>query len=146
MTPRLWWSLFVVASALLSYICFIQTRHQSTLHICKLRSSACHVSAATITMKMKAPGIHGTFELNSHVDTTITGSNCVILNYTGKICNVSPYRDNYDPISNVPIVNAAIAWQSPWTRQTYILILNGSRDKIWESFSSVWIIILSDNI
>ena len=48
----------------------------------------------------------------------------MILNYTGKECDVSPYRDDYDPISNVPIVTAATAWQSSYTGQTYILVFN----------------------
>ena len=58
----------------------------------------------------------------------MAGSNCVILEYTGKECDVSPYRDDYDSIQNVPIVHAATAWQSKETGQTYILILNES---IW---------------
>ena len=40
-------------------------------------------------------------KLDSHADTTVAGSNCLALNYTGKECDVSPYRDDYDPISNV---------------------------------------------
>jgi hypothetical protein len=54
----------------------------------------------------------------------VAGANCTILNYTGKECDVSPYRDDYQPVSNVPIVNAATAWQSPVTGSVYILILN----------------------
>ena len=66
----------------------------------------------------------GRCELDSHADTIVAGSNCVILQYTGKECDVSPYRDDYDSISNVPIVHAATAWQSPVTGQTFILVLN----------------------
>ena len=54
----------------------------------------------------------------------MAGSNCIILHYTGKECDVSPYRDDYDPIQNVPIVTAATAWQSPATGKIYILVLN----------------------
>ena len=50
------------------------------------------------------------------------------MEYTGKECDVSPYRDDYDSIQNVPIVHAATAWQSKETGQTYILVLNES---IW---------------
>jgi len=39
---------------------------------------------------------------------------------------VSPYRDDYTPVTNVPIVNAATAWQSPNTGQTYVLVFNES--------------------
>ena len=37
---------------------------------------------------------------------------------------MSPYRDDYESIANIPIVHAATAWQSPVTGQTYILVLN----------------------
>ena len=46
--------------------------------------------------------------------------------YTGKEYDVSPYRDDYESITNVPIVHAATAWQSHYTGQTYILVLNES--------------------
>jgi len=46
------------------------------------------------------------------------------MHYTNRECDVSPYRDDYAPITNVPIVQAATAYQSEYTGQTYILILN----------------------
>ena len=67
---------------------------------------------------------HGHCELDSHADTIVAGSNCTLISRTGKECDVSPYREDYTPITNVPIVTAATAWQSPDTGQTYILILN----------------------
>ena len=71
---------------------------------------------------------YGKCELDSHADSIVAGKNCIILNYTGKECDVSPYREDYKPIKNVPIVNAATAWQSPITGQVYILVLN---EAIW---------------
>ena len=68
--------------------------------------------------------MHGRCELDSHADTIVAGSNCIVLHYTGKECDVSPYRDDYEAVQNVPIVNAATAWQSPISGQTYILVLN----------------------
>ena len=46
------------------------------------------------------------------------------MHYTNKECDVSPYRDDYAPVRNVPIVQAATAYTSPYTSQTYILIFN----------------------
>ena len=66
--------------------------------------------------------------MDNHANTYVAGSNCIILQYTGKECDVSSYRDDYDSIQNVPIVHAATAWQSIETGQTYILVLNES---IW---------------
>ena len=83
------------------------------------------VSKTTITKPINKDG---NCELDSHADSIVAGSNCIILNYTGKECDVAPYQDNYDTIKNVPIVTAATAWQSPHTGQLCILIFN---EAIW---------------
>ena len=68
--------------------------------------------------------MYGRTELDSHADSIVAGSNCCIMHYTNRECDVSPYRDDYEPIKNVPIVQAATAFTSTYTGQTYILILN----------------------
>jgi hypothetical protein len=81
-------------------------------------------SAKSSAERLPVKNIHGKCEVDNHADTCVAGSNCVILEYTGKECDVSPYRDDYDAIQNVPIVHAATAWQSKETGQTYILVMN----------------------
>ena len=39
---------------------------------------------------------------------------------------MSPYREDYESVSNVPIVHADTAWQSSHTGQTYILVFHGA--------------------
>jgi hypothetical protein len=51
---------------------------------------------------------HSTCELDSHEDTCIAGPNCIILEYTNQVANVSAYSDIYDELTNVPIVTAAM--------------------------------------
>ena len=60
------------------------------------------------------------------------------MSYTGKVCDVSPYSEAYQPMENIPIVTAATAWQSPVTGRTYILIFN---EALWmgDSMSSTLI-------
>ena len=96
--------------------------HKAThIHICQLKSSTHRTAASSIgSLRTSGTSVHGRCELDSHANTIIAGSNCIILHYTGKVCDVSPYRDDYDPVSNVPIVNAATAWQSSVTGQVYI--------------------------
>ena len=72
----------------------------------------------------QTPVVHGKIELDSHADTIVAGANCCIIYRTGRTCEVSPYRNDYDSITNVPIVQAATAWQSPESGQVYILIFN----------------------
>ena len=61
--------------------------------------------------------VFGCCELDLHAETIVAGSNGIILQYTGKECDVSPYRDDYESVSNVPIVHAATAWKSSHTGQ-----------------------------
>ena len=67
-------------------------------------------------------------ELDSHADTIVLGSNALIMNYTTRECDVSPYADTYQPITNVPIVTGATAVTGSTTGLTKILIFH---EAIW---------------
>ena len=101
-------------------------RQANLVNISQLRTtSRRNVSSSTVAaMRSNSPVVHGPCELDSHADTIVAGKNCIILSHTGKECDVSPYREDYEPVSNVPIVHAATAWQSPHSGQVYILIFN----------------------
>ena len=120
------------------YLCIFKFSHQATpIQISLLTSTSRRISSAR--QAHSKPAItYAKCELDSHADTTVAGSNCVILHYTGKECDVTPYRDDYQPVSNIPIVTAATAWQSSTTGQTYILIFN---EALWmgESMDSTLI-------
>ena len=63
-------------------------------------------------------------ELDSHADTMVAGKNCIIMHYTDRTCTVSPYDDQeYKPVTDVPIVQAATGFTSSNGRN-YILIIN----------------------
>ena len=67
-------------------------------------------------------------ELDSHADTVVLGNNCVIVSFTGRECDVSPYIESYDSIKGVPIVTGATAWTSDRTGETLILVFH---EAIW---------------
>ena len=93
-------------------------------NIAKITSSRRRVAATYSTEDEKFSEVMGRIELDSHADTIVAGANCCILEYTGRICDVSPYSDEYKPVTGVPIVKAATIWQSQYTGQEYLLILN----------------------
>lgn len=62
--------------------------------------------------------------MDSHADTCVAGPNFVIIEYTGEHCDVTPYSDEYKPITDVPIVNASTAYTDPETGATMILQFN----------------------
>ena len=106
------------------------TRHSQAnkkgRRICQFKSTSRRVSSAKSgkNKRDRASTTFGRIELDSHADTIVAGSNCIIMQYTGKECDVSPYRDDYESVTNVPIVHAATAWQSPHSGQTYILVFH----------------------
>ena len=69
---------------------------------------------------------HGHIELDTHADTTVLGSNCVILSYTGKECEISPYSSQYEAVQNVPVVKGATVWTNIADRTAYLLIFHES--------------------
>lgn len=75
------------------YFCRQTTPHR---HICTYNSSTCkHIestSISTITRHKHATPMHSRIELDSHADTIVAGTNCVVLNYTGDECDVSPFQ------------------------------------------------------
>ena len=101
--------------------CIAHTCHS---HIGQFTSSRRRTAATSTKISRKVATIYGRCELDSHTDTIVAGSNCVVLSYTDNVCDVSPCRDDYSPVSNVPVVTAATAWQSPHTGETYILVFH----------------------
>ena len=65
---------------------------------------------------------HGRIELGMHADTTVLGSNFVVLSYTGKECEVSPYSSEYEAVWNVPVVTGARVWINTTDGTAYLLI------------------------
>ena len=70
--------------------------------------------------------LHGHIELDMHADTTVLGLNCVILSYTGKECEVSPYSSEYEAVQNVPVVTGAMVWMNIMDGMAYLLIFHES--------------------
>ena len=105
----------------------VLTCNSSKITVKAMKSSVRRIKASIARAHTRrTEGTFGRMELDSHADTIVAGANCVVLAYTGRECDVSPYDDKYEPVSGVPIVNATTAWQSPATGQIYILILNES--------------------
>ena len=63
-------------------------------------------------------------ESDTNADTCCLGSNFVILNYTRRTADVYTYDSAYEPISNVPIVSGATAYDDLDTNITWLLIIN----------------------
>ena len=64
-------------------------------------------------------------EMDSHhADTCVAEPNFKILEFTGERCNVTPYTNDYDPVTNVSVVNAVTAFTDESTGETVTLRFN----------------------
>ena len=70
------------------------------------------------------PGTVARCELDTHADTCVAGPNFQLDEYTGEHCDVTPYSSDYEPLKNIPIVNASTAFTDPTTGETIILRFN----------------------
>ena len=89
-----------------------------------------HILSSMRRRKKNEPGVntslpsYGRIELDSHADTVVLGLNCVVLHHTGKVCEVSPYMDEYDAFTDIPVVRGATLWTDQHTNNEYILAFN----------------------
>jgi hypothetical protein len=47
-----------------------------------------------------------------------------VLEITERVCDVSPFASTYEPMTNVPIVKAALGYHHPVNGELFILVLN----------------------
>ena len=91
------------------------------------RLSVVKVNSRTISKNFSIPKrdkfYKGRVEIDSHADTFLAGRNCTVLNFSERICDVMPYSDTYQPMVDIPIVQAATGYTAPDGSQ-YILVFN----------------------
>jgi hypothetical protein len=63
-------------------------------------------------------------ELNSHANTCGVNDVARILEYTDQVAEVSGFSEGLGTLKDVPIVNAAVAYDDPVSGETIILIIN----------------------
>ena len=50
-------------------------------------------------IKIVGEPFHGICELDSHVDTNVSGKNCAIIKYTDWSCDLEPFSEKYTPMN-----------------------------------------------
>ncbi len=61
-------------------------------------------------------------QLDSHVNMVVVGGHTSVFGCSGKSANVWPFSSDYSKLESVPIVDAAVAYDCPYTMKTYILV------------------------
>jgi hypothetical protein len=70
------------------------------------------------------PGAVARCKPDSHSDTCVAGPDFQLDKYTGEHCDVTPYSSDYQPLTNIPAVNASTAYNQMETGKTIILQFN----------------------
>ena len=65
-------------------------------------------------------------DLDSHANMVVVGKHVAIVNDTGRRAEVSPFTPDYEALSKVPIVDAAIRYDCPYSGETYLLIVRNA--------------------
>jgi hypothetical protein len=77
----------------------------------------------------------GLVDLDSHADTFVGGSNCVLVASTGESATVHSFSNERKPFGEIPIGTVATAWVNPSTGETFVLVFHKA-PLLWESFGS----------
>ena len=89
-----------------------------------LRVKTLNQRISRINQQSSYNGVYdGRIELDSHADAFVAGRNCLVMHYAERVCDVMPYSDEYDPKSDVPIVQVATGYTTACGVR-YILIFN----------------------
>ena len=62
-------------------------------------------------------------ELDSHANMIVVGKYCTIFDSTGKTCSGKTFSPSAGAMHEVPIVDAAVAYDCPLNGKTYILLM-----------------------
>ena len=66
-------------------------------------------------------------ELDSHANMTVLGKHCFVFdNIHGQTCKVQPFDPSLGTVKEVPIVDATVAYDCPYTHKTYILMFRNA--------------------
>ena len=81
----------------------------------RIKSSQCRMISSVETLFYRA-------ELDSHADTCTMNETALVLEYTDKMVDVGPFSNDYQPLEEIPIVKAALAYDDAATGETFTLL------------------------
>jgi hypothetical protein len=62
-----------------------------------------------------------TTQLDSHANMVVVGKQAIVFGDTGKKADVRPFSNDCSKLESIPIVDAAVAYDCPYSMETYIL-------------------------
>ena len=69
-----------------------------------------------------SPGTLARNEMDTRADTCCAGPNWRPIQFTGDVCEVTPFLDSYEPVPEIPVAQCATVWRDPWTLQEFLVV------------------------
>jgi len=82
------------------------------------------VSTHSISIQSLESAIISHTELDSHADTCCVGQHAYIFQETSQTVDVSAFLSTFGQAWSVPVVSAALAFDHPYTYETFILVIH----------------------
>ena len=102
----------------------------SAVHEVQPNDSLCYrismIYATSTAMGGKDDNVNATTDLDSHANMVVVGKQATIIQHSGRTVEVNAFADVCKKVENVPIVDAAVAYDCPYTMKTYILIMRNA--------------------
>ena len=95
-------------------------------HLSNVVVAACEAIVLTASAVDQENAAAPRTELDSHANMVVLGSNAYIFETSGRTCNVKPFSSDLGIATDVPIVDGAIAYDCPYSRVTYIMIIRNA--------------------
>jgi hypothetical protein len=65
-------------------------------------------------------------DLDSYANMVVVGQHCLVIERSSRTAIVNPFTPDYDAMTEVPIVDAAISYECPFTGKEYILLVQNA--------------------
>ena len=100
---------------------FLSLQHVPNNHIAETVGVSISASDGTSMMEVEG-GVEARTDLDSHANMCVIGRYSVIVSNSGRHAEVNAFSPTIESLHKVPIVDAAIAYDCPYSMKTYILI------------------------
>jgi len=61
-------------------------------------------------------------EMDTHADTCCAGSNWSLMELTGEVCDVNPFLNSYDPVTEIPVARCCTVWTDQESSTEYLIV------------------------
>ena len=84
------------------------------------------IQANIANVKGASPNTESRCELDSHANMVVIGGNAAVVNKTGLTAQVSPFTPDYEALTEVPIVDAVITYDCPYTDKSVMMVFRNA--------------------